>query len=114
MTLRALDQPRRLLSSLLIAGAALFAIGVAAERNAADGHTETGTEAAHTEGTTQTEESGGQETPHTEEQATEPVERSSAFLRTTVLITKPRLTRCWSGDVRPILLVVSRAHSRRT
>ncbi len=35
MTLRRLSQPRWLLSSLLIAGAALFAIGIAAERHAA-------------------------------------------------------------------------------
>ena len=48
MTLRELCQPRWLLSSLLIAGAALFAIGVAAERNANDTHTETGTETANT------------------------------------------------------------------
>ena len=44
MTLRELCQPRWLLSSLLIAGAALFAIGVAAERNANATHTETGAE----------------------------------------------------------------------
>lgn len=45
MTLRNLSQPRWLLSSLLIAGAALFAIGVAAERHATANHTETRTEA---------------------------------------------------------------------
>ena len=50
MTLRELCQPGWLLSSLLIAGAALFAIGVAAERNANDTHTEisTGAETANT------------------------------------------------------------------
>lgn len=48
MTLRDLCQRRWLLTSLLIAGAALFAIGVAAERNANDTHTETGTETANT------------------------------------------------------------------
>ena len=49
MTLRQMSQPRWLLSSLLIAGAALFAVGVAAERNAANNHPETGTETAHAE-----------------------------------------------------------------
>lgn len=71
MTLRELAQPRWLLSTLLIAGAALFAIGVAAERNAADTHTETSTETAQTEDTTHAEESSGEEAPHTEESATE-------------------------------------------
>ena len=70
MTLRELAQPRWLLCTLLIAGAALFAVGVAAERNATDAHTETATETAHTEGTAQ-EESGGEETQHTDESATE-------------------------------------------
>ncbi len=51
MTLRELSRPRWLLSSLLIAGAALFAVGVAAERNANDTHTEAsiGTETANTD-----------------------------------------------------------------
>jgi len=46
MTLRELAQPRWLLSTLLIAGAALFAIGVATERNTADTHTEANTDGA--------------------------------------------------------------------
>lgn len=74
MTLREFCQPRWLLSSLLIAGAALFAIGVAAERNANDTHTETGTETANTAvpGTAATvptgeaAEAGGGEVAHTE------------------------------------------------
>ena len=56
MTLRDLVQPRWLLSSLLIAGAALFAIGVTAERHAAAHYTETaaetGAELTHTDETT--------------------------------------------------------------
>ena len=72
MTLRELSQPRWLLSSLLIAGAALFAIGVAAERNANDSHA--GTEAANTaEPGTETTvptgevaEAGGGEVAHTD------------------------------------------------
>ena len=75
MTLRELCQPRWLLSSLLIAGAALFAIGVAAERNANDTHTETGNETANTaepgaEATAPTgeaAEAGGGEVAHTDE-----------------------------------------------
>ena len=75
MTLRELAQPRWLLSSLLIAGAALFAIGVAAERNANDTHTETGTETANTaeQGTAATSptgeaaEAGVGEVSHTDE-----------------------------------------------
>ena len=74
MTLRELSQPRWLLSSLLIAGAALFAIGVAAERNANDTHTETGTETGNTSepGTEATAptgeaaEAGGGEVAHTD------------------------------------------------
>lgn len=79
MTLRELAQPRWFLSALLIAGAALFAVGVAAERNATDTHSETPTETAHTEGTAHVEVSG-EETPHSEEPATEqagPAESSS-------------------------------------
>ncbi len=45
MSLRTLTQQRWLLSTLLIAGAALFTVGVAAERHATDHHTESGTEA---------------------------------------------------------------------
>ena len=75
MTLRELSQPRWLLSSLLIAGAALFAIGVAAERNATDTHTETGTETVNTSetGTKATAptgevaEAGGGEVAHIDE-----------------------------------------------
>ena len=75
MTLRELAQPRWLLSSLLITGAALFAVGVAAERNANDTHTETGTETANTAepGTAATAptgeaaEAGGGEVAHTDE-----------------------------------------------
>ena len=72
MTLREIAQPRWLLSSLLIAGAALFAIGVAAERNAADKHTESGVETVNTgvsgaETTTLAAESGGDEAAHTDE-----------------------------------------------
>jgi len=72
VTLRELCQPRWLLSSLLIAGAALFAVGIAAERSASAHHTETGIEAANrTETTTgQTApaaESGGDEATHTDE-----------------------------------------------
>ena len=75
MTLRELCQPRWLLSSLLIAGAALFAIGVAAERNANDTHTETGTETVNTGGpgtaatapTGEAAEAGGGEVVHTDE-----------------------------------------------
>jgi hypothetical protein len=93
MTLREFSQPRWLLSSLLIVGAATFAIGIAAERHATVSHTETGTEAAspaqttnvHTaptveagggeatstdettsEGTTHTETAGGETTRHSE------------------------------------------------
>lgn len=44
MTLLKLSNPRWLLSSLLIAGATMFAIGVAAERHASAHHTETGSE----------------------------------------------------------------------
>lgn len=72
MTLRELSQPRWLLTSLLIAGAALFAIGIAAERNASAHHTETGTEAANPTETTSGQtapaaESGGDEATHTDE-----------------------------------------------
>ena len=84
MTLRELSQPQWLLSSLLIAGAALFAIGVAAERNANDTHTETGTETANTaepgtEATAPTgeaAEAGGGEVAHTDQttgEATAPI-----------------------------------------
>ncbi len=77
MTLRQISQPRWLLSSLLIAGAALFAIGVAAERNATSNHTATGAETVHTEQpasetTAHASESGGTETPLAEQPATEP------------------------------------------
>lgn len=75
MTLRELCQPRWLLSSLLIAGAALFAIGVAAERNVNDTHTETSTETASTgevgtettAATGEAAEAGGGEVAHTDE-----------------------------------------------
>lgn len=70
VTLRDLAQRRWLLSSLLIAGAALFVIGVTAERNTADTHTETSTETAQTDTTAHVEEAGGEEAPHTEESAT--------------------------------------------
>ena len=83
MTLRELCQPRWLLSSLLIAGAALFAIGVAAERNANDTHTETGTETGIetantavpgtdvTASTGEAAEAGGDEVAHTDETSSE-------------------------------------------
>ena len=69
MTLRELAQPRWLLSALLIAGAALFAIGVAAERNANDQHTETGIETVNTgesgaETTVSAGDAGGDEATH--------------------------------------------------
>lgn len=61
MNWREFTQPRWLLSALLIAGAALFAIGVAAERNAVDHHTETATEAPSAASTTTVHaESGGE------------------------------------------------------
>lgn len=71
MTIRQLSQPSWLLTSLLIAGAALFAIGIAAERNASAHHTETGTEAANptettTEQTAPAGEAGGDEATHTD------------------------------------------------
>lgn len=50
MSLRNLVRPRWLLGTLLVAGAALFAIGVAAERNAnAAHHSEHSVETTHTE-----------------------------------------------------------------
>ena len=61
MTIRQLSQPSWLLTSLLIAGGALFAIGIAAERNASAHHTETGTEAANP-----TEVPGGETTAHSD------------------------------------------------
>ncbi len=75
MTLRELCQPRWLLSSLLITGAALFAVGVDAERNVNDTHTEIRTETANTgePGTEATApageaaEAGGGEVAHTDE-----------------------------------------------
>ena len=73
MTLRGLCQPRWLLSSLLIAGAALFAIGVAAERHATARHTGTATEATSPAPSTTTGhtvpagETGGGEATHTDE-----------------------------------------------
>ena len=75
MTLPELSGPRWLLSTLLIAGGALFAIGVAAERNANDKHTETDIETLNT-GEPSTEatvptgeaaEAGGNEAAHTDE-----------------------------------------------
>lgn len=120
MTLRELAQPRWLLSSLLIAGAALFAIGVAAERNATDSHTGTTTETAHTEGTTQ-EESVGEETPQTEESATEEsghTESSSETvfgvnLESTALVIVAAIASValaaltWRWNVRPLLLATA-------
>ena len=71
MTLRELSQPRWLLTSLLITGAALFAVGIAAERNASAHHTETGIEAVNPTETTNGQtaavvESGGDEATHTD------------------------------------------------
>ena len=85
MSFRSLRQPRSLLSALLIAGAALFAVGVAAERHATDQHTESGTEAVTPtasaaiaatsasvsdtdggEGATHTEVPGGEGATHTQ------------------------------------------------
>ncbi len=63
-------QPRWLLSSLLIAGVALFAIGVATERQATDHHTESTTRTAQSDhpgssdATEHTEEAGGEGTTH--------------------------------------------------
>ena len=74
MTLSDLSQPRWMLSSLLIAGAALFAIGIAAERQANADHTKAPSEVTHTdettgEGTTNTEAPGGEATGHSESSA---------------------------------------------
>ena len=76
MTLRQLCQPRWLLSSLLIAGAALFTVGITAERHAAAHHTETATEAVKpaqttTEQTAPAVEVGGNEATHTDETGAE-------------------------------------------
>lgn len=75
MTLRELSRPRWLLSSLLVAGAAIFAIGITAERHAIARHTETGTEAVNPALTTVQSpppgEAGGDETTHTDETASE-------------------------------------------
>lgn len=72
MTLRQLCQPRWLLSSLLIAGAALFTIGITAERHAAARHTETAAETVKpaettTEQTGPAVETGADEATHTNE-----------------------------------------------
>lgn len=73
MTLRGLSRRRWLLSSLLIAGAALLAIGIAAERHVGAHHTETGTEAvSRTPTNAQTVpsvEAGGDEANHIDETA---------------------------------------------
>jgi len=70
MTLPDLSRPRWVLSILLIAGAAMFAIGIAAERHASTDHTETGTKAVNpAQPTAQTEptgEAGGDEATHTD------------------------------------------------
>ena len=72
MTLREFSQPRWLLSSLLITGAAMFAIGIAAERHASAHHTKTGTETASPAQTTApAAEAGGDEVSHTDEAASE-------------------------------------------
>ncbi len=76
MTLRDLFRTRWLLSSMLIAGAALFAIGIAAERNASAHHNETGIETANptpatTEQPTSTGDNGGDESTHTGETSVE-------------------------------------------
>lgn len=76
MTLRQLSQPRWLLSSLLIAGAALFTVGIAAERHAAAHHTETAAEAVKPAETTTEQiapavETGGNEATHTDETGVE-------------------------------------------
>ena len=78
MSLRTHTEPRWLLSTMLIAGAALFAIGVAAERNAATHHTGSATEAtkpAAAEATNPAataaasgDADGGETTAHTETQ----------------------------------------------
>lgn len=75
MTLRDLSQRRWLLSSLLLAGAALFAIGVAAERHAIADHSETGAEAVSPAQVTAAQtapagETGGEAT-HTDETTSE-------------------------------------------
>ncbi len=125
MTLREFAQPRWLLSSLLIAGAALFAIGVAAERNTADTHIETGTETAQSENTTHVEESGGEETPHgdepphSEKPATAQEGRteasnetvfgvnleSTALLILVALVSLALAALTWRWNLRPLLLV---------
>ena len=57
MSLRDLSSARWALSTLLIAGAALFAVGVAAERNAVDHHdVESGTHVDEGEGEAHTDE----------------------------------------------------------
>lgn len=75
LNVRDLSKPRWLLSSLLIASAAMFAIGVAAERDANTNHTETGTDvipgqttAVHAE---QSGEAGSAEGTNPDETASE-------------------------------------------
>jgi len=73
MTVGEISQARWLLSSLLIAGAALFAIGVAAERSAADTHTEaTDTEHSSTEHSSTEESSTDEESSNAATSGAEP------------------------------------------
>lgn len=73
MSVRTFTQPRWLLSTLLLAGAALFTAGVAAERHASEHHSESSTETATSQApitsppsTTAGGDSDGGETSHTE------------------------------------------------
>lgn len=75
MTLREFCRPRWVLGSLLIAGAAMFAIGIAAERHANAHHTEHDIEAVNpaptTVQTTLSGEADGDEATHTDETTSE-------------------------------------------
>lgn len=129
MNLRVICRPPLVLSTLLFAGAASFAIAVAVERNAADLHTETGAEAAHmdkpgSDTTSPAEQAGGDEAtnadnPHVEEPVDEPADSSSeetllgvnlestalVVLATLVSLALSALT--WRSNLRPLLLATA-------
>ena len=104
MTLRDLTHPRWLLSSLLIAGAGLFAIGVTAERHANTDHTETGVEG---EGTPRSEAAGTEATEHSQS-STETVLglnlESNTLVVVAVVVSLALAALTWFRDRRNLLL----------
>lgn len=82
MTLRDLAQPRWLLSSLLIAGAALFAVGVATERNALQRSGETSTQTLQTPESGHAAESSGEQATRAEQPGTEQVSHTETSTET--------------------------------